>query len=66
MRETVERILDEKFDYDKGTLEFSTARIELALSPHEVFTGSFFINAVAGRLTEGHAHEIDYGFFQRS
>lgn len=59
MRETVERILDEKFDYEKGTLEFSTARIELALSPHEVFTGSFFINAVAGRLTEGHVYSND-------
>ncbi len=59
MRATVDRILNEKFDYEKGTLEFSTPRIELSLAPGEVYTGSFFISGQAGRLCEGHLYSKD-------
>lgn len=59
MRATVDRILEGKFDYEKGTLDFSTARLELSLSPGEVYTGSFFIRGQVGKLSEGHIYSND-------
>lgn len=53
MRETVEKILNGIFDYEKGTLDFQATRLELALKPSEVFTGSFTIDAPAGKTAEG-------------
>lgn len=59
MREIIERILDGKFDYEKGSLDFSIPRIELSLCPGEVFTGSFFVLAGSGYPTEGHLYSKD-------
>ena len=56
MRRTVERILNGQFDYEKGSLDLSLSRIELTLAPDEIYTGSFFIKAVRGRLTEGRVY----------
>lgn len=53
MRDTVERILSGKFDYEKGSLDFSLPRIELSLCPNEVYTGSFFVMGAPGHYTEG-------------
>lgn len=54
MRATVERILDGKFDYEKGSLDISpVSKMELSLCPGEEYTGSFFVSAGNGRLTEG-------------
>ncbi|MCR5278486.1 MAG: DUF5717 family protein [Lachnospiraceae bacterium] len=53
MRATVERILSGKFDYEKGSLDISVSKIELSLCPGEEYTGSFFVSAGNGRLTEG-------------
>lgn len=60
MQQTVERILEGKFDYEKGALELSTPRIEITLCAGEVYTGSFTISASSKRLTEGtvYAHDI--------
>lgn len=59
MRETVERILDGKFDYEKGSLDFSIPRIELSLCPGEVYTGSFFVLSIPGHLSEGKVYSND-------
>ena len=59
MRRTVERILNGQFDYEKGSLDLSLSRIELTLAPDEIYTGSFFIKAVRGRLTEGRVYSSD-------
>ena len=59
MRRTVERILKGQFDYEKGSLDLSLSRIELTLAPGEIYTGSFFIKAVRGRLTEGRIYSSD-------
>ena len=59
MRRTVERILNGQFDYEKGSLDLSLSRIELTLAPGEIYTGSFFIRAVRGKLTEGRVYSSD-------
>lgn len=59
MRETVERILGGKFDYEKGSLDFSVQRLELSLCPDEVYTDSFFVLGAPGHLTEGHIYSND-------
>ncbi len=59
MRKTVERILASQFDYEKGALDISTSRIELALRPGEVFTGSFSLRVPSGREAEGHVYSND-------
>ena len=59
MRNAVDGILSGKFNYEKGTLEFSSLRIELSLRPDEVYTGSFTISAKPGRLAEGRVYSKD-------
>ena len=59
MKQVVERILEGKFEYDKGALDFSCARIELSLQPGEVYTGSFRILSTPGKLTEGFLYTRD-------
>lgn len=59
MKTTVEKILKGQFDYEKGSLELSTSRIELALFPGQIVAGSFFVNGVPGRITEGHVYSND-------
>ena len=60
MRQTIDRLLEGKFNYDKGSLDFSCSRIELTLSPDELYTGSFSILSPAGNYTEGYifCHDI--------
>ncbi|MCR4960587.1 MAG: DUF5717 family protein [Lachnospiraceae bacterium] len=59
MKQAVERILSGKFEYDKGTLDFSCARIELSLQPGELCTDSFRIISSPGRFTEGFIYSKD-------
>lgn len=59
MNQTVERILNGNFDYEKGGLDISVSRIEMELCPGEVYTGSFFIASDAKQLTEGHIYSND-------
>lgn len=53
MQQTVAKILDGQFDYERGSLEISVPRIELTLSPGEVYTGFFELRALNDRPTEG-------------
>jgi len=59
MQETVERILNGKFDYERGALDISMPRIELALAPGEIYTGSFFVSGKPGHVTQGHVYSND-------
>ena len=59
MDETVERILNGKFDYDRGTLEISKPRFDLSLFPGGSVTESFFIKGSEGKLTEGTVYTSD-------
>lgn len=53
MKATVDRILEGKFNYDKGFLEFSCQRLEINVSAGELYTGSFGIKCAPGKLSEG-------------
>ena len=41
MREVIDRILDGKFEYENGGLEFSESRIEIDLRAGKDYEGSF-------------------------
>lgn len=56
MRSTVDRILEGKFNYDKGVLNFSCSRIEITMSQNETYTGSFGIISAPGKLSEGYIY----------
>jgi len=60
MTGTVENLLNGKFDYEKGSLDFGTARIEIAIKPGEIYTGSFTIDVNSGHATEGYVFSSDY------
>lgn len=45
MEKTIELILQGNFDYEKGSLDFSCAKVEISLQPNEVVEGSFEITA---------------------
>ncbi len=53
MQRTINRILEGKFEYEKGTLDFSCAKIELSLQKGERYEGFFYILAPEGQFTEG-------------
>ena len=53
MQQYIERLLEGKFEYDKGCLEFDRAKIELSLKRGEIKEGSFTIRGEAGHLTQG-------------
>lgn len=59
MRQTIDRILEGKFEYDKGSLDFSCSRIELTLSADELYTGSFEILCDAGAASLGYLYSSD-------
>ncbi len=53
MKQVIDRILDGQFEYERGTLEFSTERIELTIKPGEDVEGSFSIKGPEAKYTEG-------------
>lgn len=59
MRQVVEEILNGKFYYDNGSLDFSCPRIELSLHDDEAVEGSFTVYGPPGRITEGYAVSSD-------
>lgn len=56
MNQTIERILNEQFEYEKEGLNISVSCIELELRPNQLYTGSFAVSASRGSLTEGHVY----------
>lgn len=59
MQEIINRILEGHFDYENGSLDFSCAKIELTLLKGNLYEGSFSINSVPGRLTNGYVVSSD-------
>lgn len=59
MKQTVERILEGKFDYKKGELDISVPKIEVSLCPDETFRGSFVLSGISDALIEGRVTSDD-------
>lgn len=53
MQQCIDRLLEGKFEYEKGSLEFSSTKIELNLRCHEQGEGSFVITGAKKQFTEG-------------
>ncbi len=60
MREVVEQILDGTYDYEKGALDFSCAKLEITLQKGELYEGSFKIFATEGKYTIGYITTSDF------
>lgn len=60
MREFVDRVLEGNFDYEKGTLDFSCAKIEINIPVGEDCEGTFRIYSIPGTLTEGYINTTDF------
>lgn len=59
MQRTINQILEGNFEYEKGSLDFSCAKIELSLPKGESYEGSFHILAPEGQFTEGTVFSSD-------
>lgn len=59
MREVVEQIITNKYDYEKGSLDFSCAKLECEIRQGEVWEGSFRIYATEGKYTKGYVSSTD-------
>lgn len=53
MQKVIDQIMEENFDYENGSLDFSCAKIEISLNRGEVYEGSFRIYAGQGQFTNG-------------
>lgn len=53
MREVVEQILTSEYNFEKGTLDFSCAKVEIEIAQGEVAEGCFMIYAPEGKYTKG-------------
>lgn len=59
MDQTVERLLKEEFDYERGSLDFSYPRLELTIEKGETVEGSFMVYGFPGKLTKGYITTSD-------
>lgn len=59
MREVIEQILDGTYDYEKGALDFSCAKLEIELQKGEIYEGSFTVRASQGKYTMGYVSSSD-------
>ena len=59
MREVIDRILDGKFEYENGGLEFSESRIEIDLPVGRDYEGSFYLVGKPGYITNGYIYTSD-------
>ena len=50
MKGIVERILEGKFEYETGKLEFSKSKVEISLYPGESYEGSFVVKGPEGNI----------------
>ncbi len=56
MLQYIERILEGKFEYDKGNLEFGCSKIELTLKCGEICEGMFNVDGAKNHLTQGRVY----------
>lgn len=59
MKEIINKILEENFDYDNGSLDFSCSKLEIRLLPGEDAEGSFQVFGTEGKLLEGEVFSSD-------
>lgn len=59
MNQTVERLLKEEFDYERGSLDFSCPRLELAIEKGETVEDYFTVYGFPGKLTKGYITTSD-------
>lgn len=59
MQEVIQNLLNEKFNYEKGNLEFSCSRLELSMSAGEVREGSFVISGTRDKPLHGYVTSSD-------
>ncbi|MCM1100191.1 MAG: DUF5717 family protein [Clostridium sp.] len=59
MQEIVDRILEGKYDYENGSLDFSCAKLELSMRRGEVIEGSFHVSATDGSFAQGYVTATD-------
>lgn len=59
MDQTIERLLREEFDYERGSLDFSCPRLELTIEKGETVEGSFMVYGFPGKLTKGRVTTSD-------
>lgn len=59
MREVIDRILEEKYEYERGELSFSVSRIEINLQAGEDYEGSFYLSGDPEYITEGYIYTSD-------
>ena len=59
MQGMIDRILEEQFGNDNGSLDFSCAKIEISIPAGSVYEGSFRICSAPGVLTDGYIYTSD-------
>ena len=59
MREVVEQLITNKYDYEKGSLDFSCTKLEIEIRQGEVREGSFRIFSTEGKYTKGYISSTD-------
>lgn len=59
MRQVIEEILNGKFNFDNGSLDFSCPRIEISLHADETVEDFFTVYGPTGRMTEGYVVSSD-------
>jgi len=57
--QTVERLLREEFDYERGSLDFSCPRLELTIGKGETVEGSFMVYGFPEKITKGYITTSD-------
>ena len=60
MQQIIGQILEGSFDYEKGSLDFSCAKIELSIKKGEWQEGAFHIYAPSGLFTNGMVSSSDW------
>lgn len=59
MQEMIQDIVQGKIEYERGSLDFSVAEIEIVMEKRETVEGSFTIYAPEGKMTEGYVISSD-------
>jgi hypothetical protein len=59
MQGIVDQILEGKYDYENGSLDFSCAKLELAMHKGEVCEGSFHVYSSGDSFTQGYVTATD-------
>lgn len=56
LKETVEKYIEEKFEFDDASIDFSESKVEMVVRKDEVEKGSFQIKSSGGGIAEGYLY----------